>query len=533
MTDALINPKEFQELIGVLMKEKYAHEQCVADRDLSRHRQRTERSRSASQTPDKRRSFSNASLGSRAANRRNGSVRLSRRPPCVPPSGGTPNAAAEASPRSGPNNSHASSDVPSQHGGPSNASNKERAEPVKVRVPESFAPQLLSNDSHPSTESATEQPKPSFLQGEEGKVGPGAPLVESSQKRRNIIQSPSPDHDDTLPVTRCVGKHEPQLLQSPRPLEEASRCALLEAKLRDMQETVNKLTCDIMLLAVKQANSDGMVQAEDSASQIPGNLKELGASTEEKFLTVVIALAKRVRRLEEKLEASMQQVRVLEAAAIERDMKLNRTKVGRDELEGVVKALSNTCVDLPNGLKNLYRIWGLDQRRVQHALESSNPASCVDLLLGTPPFTRVLRLMMDKNAEILSALHGQQAHSLAAEGHAYDDSKMPPSRHDGDFLTAVQNNPIPLHEQLLGIYLTDEEGLQGVRVISVPVASPAARALRNGDVIVQVNHVTVHSVADVSYVLSRARPSAPVALSILMHNKPYAKVVEVLPVELF
>ncbi|PBJ68949.1 hypothetical protein BCY84_20643 [Trypanosoma cruzi cruzi] len=534
MTDTLMEPNEFQKLVGVLMKEKYIYEQSAADNVLRQHRQRTERSRSASRTPNNRRSLSNASLGSRAAIQRSGSVKLGGRPPRIPSGRRTPNPAPEDSLRSESNDSRGFSDMPVQRGSPSNDAEKKKMEEVTACVLGSAGPQPFSNDSHEGSESAMEKPEPPTPEDEEDRVDQG-PLSAQPPIRRNFLQSPPADHDDNPPVTTCSEMEEKQQpLQFISPLIACSRCRLLESKLQDMQEALSRLTEDVMRIAAGQAKNDGMLQSTDSASEFSGNLKELSGSTEEKFLTVIIALAKRVRRLEADLEASLEQVRVMESAAIERDMKLNRTKVDHNEIEEVVaKALSNTYMEDFNELTNFYRMWELNPKDVRQALDSSSLSSCIDLLLRTPPFARVLRIMMDKDSEILNALHEQQRCSLEAERRAYYESKPLPNNQVDGSLTTVQKEIIPLHEQLLGIYLADEEGLEGVRVISVPAASQAVHAVSYGDVIVQVNHVTVHSVADVSYVLSRTRPSAPVALSILARNKPYLRIVEVQPTEVF
>ncbi|EKF29887.1 hypothetical protein MOQ_006311 [Trypanosoma cruzi marinkellei] len=534
MADTLMEPNEFQKLVGVLMKEKYVYEQIAADDVLRQHRQRTERSRSASRTPNNRRSLSNASLGSRAALQQSGGVKLGGRPPRIPSGRRTPNPAPGDSLRSESNDSRGFSDMPVQHDSPSNDAEKKKMEELTPFVLGSPGPQLFSNDFHEGSESAVEKLEPSSPEDEEERVDQG-PLSARPPIRCKVLQSPPADHDDNPPVSACNEMEEKQQsLQLIPPLYACSRCTLLESKLQDMQENLSRLTKDFMRIAAGQAKSDGMLQSTDSASEISGNLKELSGSTEEKFLTVIIALAKRVRRLEADLEASLEQVRVMESAAIERDMKLNRTKVDHNEIEEVVaKALSNTCMDDLNELKFFYRMWEINPKDVRQALDSSSSTSCIDLLLRTPPFARVLRIMMDKDSEILNALHEQQRCSLEAERRAYYEFKPLPSNQTDGSLINVQKEIIPLHEQILGIYLADEEGLEGVRVISVPAGSPAVNALKYGDVIVQVNHVTVHSVADVSYVLSRIRTSAPVTLSILARNKPYLRIVEVMPSEIF
>ncbi|KEG14149.1 hypothetical protein DQ04_00601160 [Trypanosoma grayi] len=538
MSESALDAGEFQRLIGAIMKERYIHEQRVADNDLSRHRQRTERSRSASRTPERHRSVSNTRLGSRVTSQKNSDVPTGGRPPrilsqeqtSVPVTGDEEEQQQQKKKNGWSEHNGAASGVLAQRGTPLNGNSESvgaAASPTgstRSRISSSINRGNKESVREPH-ENCTSVITASEGEGEEDRRD----VAMVSPRQRAIIQSPTPDDQCYLP--QKYGVVDEQCSQPHQTQVACPQCVVLEAKVREMQATLAELISNVLQLSAKQKASERIAMSDEAESELPENPEELGSTTEEKFITVVTALARRVRRLEVDLESSLEQVRVMEAAAIERDIKLNHTKVGHDELnEAVANALlRGNNAEYANELRNLYRIWDLDPKRVQQALDSADPASCRDLLLSTPLFARVSGTAVKSSTDMLDMLHEEQLLHGVDET-LYTPQVPSPSWHSSS--QRARQKFLPLHELLLGIYLQDEKDLRGVRVTSVPAGSTAAHAVRPGDVIVQINRITVRSIADVSYVLSRARSHVPIALSVQVLDSPFVEVAQVLPLEI-
>ncbi|KAH9577213.1 PDZ domain [Trypanosoma melophagium] len=527
MLDSSVDPGEFQKLIGNIMKQKYEHEQRVADNDLSRHRQKTERSLSASRTPDKRRSISNASRGSRFAEQRSSSVQPGGRPPFIPSRGRTPTQAIESLQPVMHEPNSTSSDTKTDDIRDKKSKDKNNdVQPTNFHLDFTNFTTALNVLQKRDNDDDNVQNKVNVVPMESETLREGSSFTPTA-RRHKFIRSLKLDTGVSSASSHGDAKEDHLKLQTP--LVECSRCVALETKVHEMQDTLNKLSTEVTLLAAKQGSIDNnKLMANETISELPENLDELGRTMEGRFLIVVTALAKRVSQLEVDLEASLKQVRIMEAAAIERGVKLNQKKVGHDQIAGsVAEVLQQVPIEYERDVLNLYKILGLDTNSVHKVLNSSNPSEYVDMLLSTPAFSRILGLVMDNNNDIFNTVQGQ---GFREEDFSYYDQAPLSSRHSNS-LTPRQKIPVPLHEQLLGIVLQDEKDLLGVRVIYVPPRSSAARAVRPGDVIVQVNRVTVHSIADISYVLSRVQPNSLITLGMQAPDEPDVEVVRVTPLE--
>ena len=214
---------------------------------------------------------------------------------------------------------------------------------------------------------------------------------------------------------------------------------------------------------------------------------------EQKTILSLTKLANRLAQVEGDAATAIDDTRRLQEELNARLVELQNEKVSKMDLKPLVLPIVDTARDIVGErVSNIYRLLGWPEARVQHAVATGDIDEATDVVFCSPSLGRLVDGLVKNAADI---------DSLRDEVHYLHHMRM------------MHGPTLGSKQRLLGLDLSDEPGLKGVRVAQVFAGSPGYLAgFRVGDVITMVNHVHVTSRTDFLRVMSGVLPNTVVRI---------------------